>query len=53
MEYVNDEILSEFDNENVAYNIIRVEEETLGLVKDKKEFFEFYKRYASNVNFPI
>lgn len=30
MEHVNDELFSEFDNDNVAKNSIRVDEETSG-----------------------
>ncbi|CAA2933498.1 Hypothetical predicted protein [Olea europaea subsp. europaea] len=65
MEDTHDEFLVERDvDENVADNVISVEEQTLGedglmvsdmgmMFKDEKELWGFYKVYACYVGFPV
>ncbi|XP_022845747.1 protein FAR-RED IMPAIRED RESPONSE 1-like isoform X1 [Olea europaea var. sylvestris] len=63
-ENVTEELVLEFDTDNVAENVIKVEEETLGhngpivlevsmMFNNDKELFDFYKRYTYNVGFPV
>ncbi|XP_022855392.1 protein FAR1-RELATED SEQUENCE 5-like [Olea europaea var. sylvestris] len=64
MEHGTDELVSALDNDSVAENAIRVEEETLGhngpilpkvgmMFNDEKQLVDFYKRYAYDVGFPV
>ncbi|CAA2939539.1 Hypothetical predicted protein [Olea europaea subsp. europaea] len=64
MEYVNDDLLVESNNENVADYMNRDEEETLRqndpivpkvsmMFNNEKEMFEMYKRYAYHIGFSL
>ncbi|XP_022865312.1 protein FAR1-RELATED SEQUENCE 5-like [Olea europaea var. sylvestris] len=64
MEVLDDEVLVESDNENLMDNVIMLEDDNVGgdativpevgmKFNDEKELFEFYKKYAYEVAFPV
>ncbi|XP_022852437.1 protein FAR-RED IMPAIRED RESPONSE 1-like [Olea europaea var. sylvestris] len=64
MEDVNDVLLVESNNENVADNMNKIEDETLGqnglivpevgmMFNNETDMFEIYKRYAYDIGFPV